>query len=110
VRTGASHLSCAAKITATSEKQACRSIQLRQVPHGDPKEGSIIKQYSSPLIAISLAAACSAASATECGTVISSSPVTAQVTVPQQQCSELPVPVQPPTSGSALPPSPHLLS
>lgn len=53
-----------------------------------------------PLLALSLAAACSAAMAgTEYGTVISSKAVTAQVSVPQQQCTEQQAVVQQPTSG-----------
>ena len=50
-------------------------------------------------IALGLATACGAALATEYGTVISSTAVTAQVAVPQQQCSEQQVLVQPRTSG-----------
>lgn len=51
------------------------------------------------LLAAGLLAACGAALATEFGTVISSTPVTAQVAVPQQQCSEQLALVQPRTSG-----------
>lgn len=56
-------------------------------------------KYSTPLIAISLAAACSAALATEYGSVISSTAVTAQDAVPQQQCSDQQALVAPRTSG-----------
>lgn len=53
-----------------------------------------------PLVAVSLAAACSAAFAgTEYGHVISSTAVIAQVTVPQQQCTEQQAAVAPRTSG-----------
>jgi uncharacterized protein YcfJ len=52
-----------------------------------------------PLAAVVLAAACGAALATEYGTVLSSTPVTAQVAVAQQQCSDQQVLVQPATSG-----------
>jgi uncharacterized protein YcfJ len=52
-----------------------------------------------PFVAVSLAAACSMAMATEYGTVISSTPVTAQVGVPQQQCFDQQQAVQPRTSG-----------
>lgn len=54
-----------------------------------------------PLIAVSLAAACSAALAsTEYGTVISSKAVMAQVSVPQPaQCTDQQAVVQPRTSG-----------
>ncbi len=53
-----------------------------------------------PIIAVSLAAACSAAFAgTEYGDVISSKAVIAQVTVPQQQCTEQQAAVAPHTSG-----------
>ncbi|MFZ2650070.1 MAG: glycine zipper 2TM domain-containing protein [Burkholderiaceae bacterium] len=52
------------------------------------------------LTAISLAAACSTALAAQYGNVISSTPVTAQFAVPQQQCSDQQVLVQPPTSGA----------
>lgn len=53
-----------------------------------------------PLIAVSLAAACSAAFAgTEYGDVISSQPVFAQVTVLQQQCTEQQALLPPRTSG-----------
>lgn len=53
-----------------------------------------------PLIALSLAAACSAAFAgTEYGNVIASKAVVAQVTVPQQQCTEQQAAVPPHTSG-----------
>lgn len=52
------------------------------------------------LIAVSLVAACSAAMAgKEYGTVVSSRAVTAQVSVPQQQCTEQAAVVQPPTTG-----------
>jgi uncharacterized protein YcfJ len=50
-------------------------------------------------LTMGLAAACGAAQATEYGTVISSTAVTAQVAVPLQQCSEQQVLVQPRTSG-----------
>lgn len=52
-----------------------------------------------PFIAAGLAAACNAALAAEYGTVISSTPVTAQVAVPQQQCQYQQQLVQPRTSG-----------
>lgn len=53
-----------------------------------------------PLVAVSLAAACSAAFAgTEYGDVISSRPVITQVSVPQQQCTEQQATVAPRTSG-----------
>lgn len=53
-----------------------------------------------PLIAVCLAAACSAAVAgTEYGNVISSKAVVAQATVPQQQCTEQQAVVAPRTSG-----------
>jgi uncharacterized protein YcfJ len=43
-----------------------------------------------PLVALGLAAACSAALASEYGNVISATPVMAQVPVPQQQCYDQP--------------------
>jgi uncharacterized protein YcfJ len=52
-----------------------------------------------PLAGLGLATACSAALATEYGTVVSSTAVTAQVAVPQQQCTEQQALVQPRTSG-----------
>jgi uncharacterized protein YcfJ len=52
-----------------------------------------------PLVAVGLAAACSAALATEYGTVISSTAVTAQAAMPQQQCTDGQALVQPRTSG-----------
>lgn len=52
-----------------------------------------------PIAALGLAAACGTALATEYGTVVSSTPATAQVAVPLQQCSEQQVLVQPRTSG-----------
>ncbi|HET7865399.1 MAG TPA: glycine zipper 2TM domain-containing protein [Burkholderiaceae bacterium] len=52
-----------------------------------------------PIAALGLAAACGSALATEYGTVVSATPVTAQVAVPLQQCSEQQVQVQPRTSG-----------
>jgi uncharacterized protein YcfJ len=52
-----------------------------------------------PLVAVGLAAACSAALATEYGAVISSTAVTAQVAMPQQQCTDGQALVQPRTSG-----------
>jgi uncharacterized protein YcfJ len=55
-----------------------------------------------PLVAVGLAAACSAALATEYGAVISSTAVTAQVAMPQQQCTDGQALVQPRTSGGAL--------
>jgi uncharacterized protein YcfJ len=62
-----------------------------------------MKYVTIPFIAAGLAGACSAALATEYGTVVSSTPVTAQVAVPQRQCSDQPVLVQPPnTGGGAL--------
>ena len=56
-------------------------------------------KLSIPLAGLGLAAACGAALATEYGTVISSTAVTAQVAVPQQQCTEQQALVQPRTSG-----------
>jgi uncharacterized protein YcfJ len=56
-------------------------------------------KYNIPLVAASLAAACSAALATEYGSVISSAAVTAQVAVPQQRCSDQQQLVQPRTGG-----------
>lgn len=56
-------------------------------------------KLSIPLAGLGLAAACSTALATEYGTVISSIAVTAQVAVPQQQCTEQQALVQPRTSG-----------
>lgn len=56
-------------------------------------------KYSTPLIAVSLAAACSAVLASEYGTVISSTAVTTQVAVPQQQCTDQQALVQPRSSG-----------
>jgi uncharacterized protein YcfJ len=53
-----------------------------------------------PIIAVGIAAACSAALATEYGTVISSTPVSAQVAVPQQQCNDEPQLVQTPNTGA----------
>jgi Na+/H+ antiporter NhaC len=44
-------------------------------------------KYSIPFIAVGFAAACNAVLAAEYGTVISSTPVTAQVAVPQQHCA-----------------------
>lgn len=55
--------------------------------------------YSTPLVAVSLAAACSAVLASEYGTVISSTAVTTQVAVPQQQCTDQQALVQPRSSG-----------
>jgi uncharacterized protein YcfJ len=52
-----------------------------------------------PLLAGSLALACSAVLATPYGTVLSSTPVTAQVPVPVSQCVDQPHLVRPPTSG-----------
>lgn len=54
---------------------------------------------SIPLVALSLATACSAALASEFGRVISATAVTAPVAVPQQQCSDQPALVPPHTSG-----------
>jgi uncharacterized protein YcfJ len=51
------------------------------------------------LIALALAALCGSAGAAEFGTVVSSIPVTQQVAVPQQTCTEQPQFVQHPTSG-----------
>lgn len=56
-------------------------------------------KLSIPLAGLGLAAACGTALATEYGTVISSTAVTAQVAVPQQQCTEQQALVQPRTSG-----------
>lgn len=56
-------------------------------------------KLSLPLAGLGLAAACSTALATEYGTVISTTAVTAQVAVPQQQCTEQQALVQPRTSG-----------
>jgi uncharacterized protein YcfJ len=56
-------------------------------------------KYGTPLIAVSLAAACSATLAAEYGTVISSTAVTAQVAVPRQQCTDQQALMQPRTSG-----------
>jgi len=53
-----------------------------------------------PIIAVGLAAACSAALATEYGTVISSTPVSAQIAVPQQQCNDEQQFVQTPNTGA----------
>ena len=58
-----------------------------------------MNRFSRPLIAVMLAATGSAAFATEYGTVISSTPVTRQVTVPRQQCADQPGYVQAPPSG-----------
>lgn len=56
-----------------------------------------------PLLAVGLAAACSTAFAAEYGTVLSSTPVTRQVTVPRQDCFEQQGYVQaPPSGGGAL--------
>ncbi len=52
-----------------------------------------------PLVAVGLAAACSAAFATEYGKVVSSTPVTTQVSVPRQQCADQQGYVPAPTSG-----------
>lgn len=51
------------------------------------------------LIAIGLAATCGAALATEYGNVITSTAAVAQIAVPQQQCTDQQVSVQPRTSG-----------
>ena len=56
-------------------------------------------KYQLTLIAITLAGGCNAAQATEYGTVISSVAVTAQVAVPQQQCTEQQATVPQRTSG-----------
>lgn len=52
-----------------------------------------------PLVALGLAAACGTALATEYGTVVSSTPITAQVAVPQQQCQDVQQIVPQRTSG-----------
>lgn len=52
-----------------------------------------------PLVAICLASVCSAALATEYGNVVSSTPVTAQVAVPQQSCQNVTQVRAPVTSG-----------
>lgn len=56
-----------------------------------------------PLLAVCLASICSAALATEYGNVISSTPVVAQVTIPQQSCQNV-TQVSPPetTGGGAV--------
>lgn len=53
-----------------------------------------------PLLLVGLTAVCNAALATEFGTVVSSTPVTATVASPQQTCTEQQAIVQPPTSGA----------
>lgn len=53
----------------------------------------------SAAVAVAAAAFCGAASATEYGTVVSSKPIAVQVPIPQRQCSDQPVTVQPPTGG-----------
>ena len=56
-----------------------------------------------PMIAVGLTAACSPAFATEYGTVLSSTPVARQVTVPRQDCADQQGYVQaPPSGGGAL--------
>ena len=87
-----------ANAAATSPIQDVRTIRRRHVPRRDLRKEHIMK-YSTPLVAVALAAACGAALASEYGTVISSTPVTAQLAVPQQQCTDQPVLVQPRTSG-----------
>jgi uncharacterized protein YcfJ len=52
-----------------------------------------------PLVALGLAGACGTALATEYGTVVSSTPITAQVAVPQQQCQDVQQVVPQRTSG-----------
>jgi len=52
-----------------------------------------------PFVAVGLASVCSAALATEYGNVVSSTPVTAQVAVPQQSCQNVTQVRAPETSG-----------
>lgn len=55
--------------------------------------------FKRSLIAMSLASACTVAEAAEYGRVVSSTEVTAEVAVPQQDCYDQPTVVKPETSG-----------
>ena len=57
-------------------------------------------KYRTPLIALSLATACSGALAAEYGDVIASTPVLGQVALPQQNCSDVLQVAPPATSGA----------
>lgn len=56
-------------------------------------------KYRTPLIALTLAGGCAAAMAAEYGTVVSVTPATTQVALPQQTCTDQQAVVQPPTTG-----------
>src|SRR5471032_2887579 len=63
------------------------------------QKARLIMKTRIPLVAICLASVCSAALATEYGNVVSSTPVTAQVAVPQQSCQNVTQVRAPKTSG-----------
>lgn len=94
----ASHLSQLEWPPATKAKRAQASMCGRYLPLRDPRKEHTMK-ISTPLVAASLCVSCGAALATEYGNVLSSTPVTAQVAVPQQQCTDQQVLMPPRTSG-----------